>query len=822
MSDTDVKQKTVARFHPADFEKKWREKWQEEGIYTFQLDPAKKKYYPLVELPYPSGDLHIGHWFSFATADVHARVHRMKGENVFFTNGFDAFGLPAENAAIKRGLHPQDWTMSNIASMEKQFQTMGTMIDWSHETITCLPEYYKWNQWIFTRMYEKGLAYRGKMLGNWCPVDQTVLANEHVENGRCWRCGAEVVQKEIEQWFIKLTAFADELIWPSFAEAAEGKPEKITSATVDWPESVKVAQNQWIGKSEGAKVQFAIKGQKNNVTVFTTRIDTIAGATFLVLAPEHELVDCITTAEQKEAVVVYKATANKKTELERKENKEKTGVFTGVYALNPVSGEEMPVWIADYVLSGYGTGAIMAVPAHDERDFEFAKKFDLPIKQVVQGEGDLPIVAYGSVINSGSYTGLTSEEARKKILADLVVKEIAEKEIIYHIHDWSISRQRYWGTPVPMIHCEKDGIVPVPDDQLPVTLPYDVDFAPKGEPPLATAKEWMKTTCPKCGGEATRDPETLDTFFDSSWYFWRYLDPHFDKAPFDTDLAKKMMPVDIYFGGAEHTLGHTLYARFFTKFFKMLGLTGLDEFAQKRVQHGVILGPDGNRMSKSKGNVINPDDIVREYGADAARMYLCFMMPYDATAPWDPKGIWGVYRFLKRVWDLSEKVGDGKPSTQDKVVMNKTIKKVGEDAGSTKFNTAVAELMKWLNHLESKKEVTTEEYKNLLLTLAPFAPYMTEELWQRSLASDKAYTSIHQQSWPEVDKEFLVEETAIVVVQVDGKMRGVISIATSDIEDREKVIAAAQSEKKIIAHLQGGSAKKIVYVPGKILNFVLS
>lgn len=838
----------LPRYNPADIEPKWREAWQEKGIYKFELDPTKKTYYPLVELPYPSGDLHIGHWFSFATADVHARVHKMKGENVFFTNGFDAFGLPAENAAIKRNIHPQDWTMSNIASMEKQFATMGTMIDWSHETITCLPEYYRWNQWIFTRLFEKGLAYRDKMLGNWCPVDQTVLANEHVENGKCWRCGAEVVQKEVEQWFIKITALADELLWPL-------ADEKGLSNGVDWPTSVKVAQNDWIGKSEGAKVEFRIKNHESKITVFTTRIDTIYGVTFLVVAPEHAIVSEILKQvpdDRKKEVENYIKAASKKTELERKENKEKTGVFTGVSAINPVSGEEIPVWIADYVLAGYGTGAVMAVPGHDERDFEFAKKFDLPIKIVIEPytvvgtgnkekdaqkdseekqreilKGNSPYLLLGDLINSDKYTGLSSEEAKEKILEDLVAKGLAEKEIIYHIHDWSISRQRYWGTPVPMIHCDKCGIVPVPDEELPVVLPYDVDFAPKGEPPLASNKAWLKTSCPKCGGQAERDAETLDTFFDSSWYFWRYLDPYFDQAPFNSVLAKEMMPVDIYFGGSEHTLGHTLYARFFTKFFKLLGMTDLSEFAAKRVQHGVILGPDGNRMSKSKGNVINPDDVVREYGADATRMYLCFMMPYDATAPWDPKGIWGVYRFVKRVWDLAEKVDfqndqqDTLLSAKDRVMMNKTIKKVGEDAAGTKFNTAVSELMKWMNHLEGKAVVSAEEYRNLLLIVAPFAPYMTEELWQRFFGNANHFVSIHQQQWPEVDEAYLVEETATIAVQVNGKMRGTIVLPTADVQNKEKAITAAQMEESIAKHLDGKTAKTVVYVPGRILNFVL-
>ena len=855
MAKTDTKNKKLGRFVPADFEPKWRGIWAEKDIYKFSLDPKKKTYYPLVELPYPSGDLHIGHWFSFATADVHARVHRMKGENVFFTNGFDAFGLPAENAAIKRNIHPQDWTMSNIASMEKQFATMGTMIDWSHETITCLPEYYRWNQWIFKRLFEKGLAYRDKMLGNWCPVDQTVLANEHVENGKCWRCGAEVVQKEVEQWFIKITALADELLWPR-------ADEKGLSNGVDWPTSVKVAQNQWIGKKEGMKIKHKVVGMNLAFETFTAFPAWSWADRFIVISPEHPLVkELAVGTEHEKEVMDFVEQMSKKSELERQETTEKLGVFTGRYAKDPFCGPDMPIWLANFALINFGTG-IIRCSGHDPRDFEFATKYQIAFGEVVdRTEPDHPVNAHdnkGILKNSGPFSGREVGEVREEVMDWIEKQGIGTRHVNYHIHDWSISRQRYWGTPVPMVHCDKCGIVPVPDEELPVALPYDVDFAPKGEPPLASNKDWLNITCPKCGGQAQRDAETLDTFFDSSWYFWRYLDPHFDKAPFNDVLSREMMPVDIYFGGSEHTLGHTLYARFFTKFFKMLGMTELSEFAAKRVQHGVILGPDGNRMSKSKGNVINPDDVVREYGADAARMYLCFMMPYDATAPWDPKGIWGVYRFLKRVWDLAEKVNyqekgvtevegpadaqrneserasaggndrqDPAMSTKDRVAMNKTIKKVGEDAGSTKFNTAVSELMKWLNHLETKKVVSTEEYRNLLLIVAPFAPYMTEELWQRlfqrepSSISVEGFVSIHQQPWPKVDEQYLLEETVTVAVQVNGKMRGTIALSSADLGDKGKAIEMARSQENISKHLDGKTAKTVVYVPGKILNFVL-
>lgn len=801
------------RYNPQDIEAKWRQKWAEEKQYKFSYEPAKEKFYTLVELPYPSGDLHIGHWFTFIAPDVLSRFKTMQGYNVFFPMGYDAFGLPAENAAIKRNVHPQDWTLKNIETMTAQFETMGTMIDWDHVTITCLPEYYRWNQWIFQKMYEKGIAYRGKTLSNWCPTDQTVLANEHVENGRCWRCGDIVVQKEVEQWFLKITEYADDLLWK---EDGNG---------VDWPKSVMSAQNDWIGKSEGAKVKFQIKDTDDFVTVFTTRLDTIYGATFLVLAPEHPLVEKITTAEQKEAVVAYEQEANKKSELERKENKEKTGVFTGVYALNSVTGAEIPVWIADYVLAGYGTGAIMAVPAHDDRDGDFANKFGLPIKQVIEGEGELPILEYGTLINSATHTGLTSGEAKKRILEELEAKGLAEKEVIYHLRDWSVSRQRYWGTPVPMIDCPTDGIVPVPEKDLPVILPYDVDYQPKGKPPLASNEEWLQVKCPKCGGEAKRDAETLDTFFDSSWYYYRYIDPKFDKGPFDPAEVKKLMPVDIYFGGGEHTLGHTLYARFFTKFFKDLGMVDFSEFAKKRIQHGIVLGPDGNKMSKSKGNVINPDDVVKEFGTDAVRVYLSFMMPYQATGPWSTTAMYGTFRFLKRIWELQKHIVSGEPTSKDQYEMHRTIKKVTEDISENRLNTAVAAMMEWINFLEgkiTKKEgvVTQEEYEIFLQLLSPFAPFMAEELWQTLRQNSNSYESIHKTSWPVWKKEFLVESAVTIVVQINGKLRDSLTMDVSGLT-QEKVETAAKSLEKIEQWISGKDIKKIIYVPGKLINFVV-
>lgn len=812
----------LGKYFPKDIEGKWQEKWKSEKLYSYSFDPTKESYYNLVELPYPSGDLHLGHWFAFVPPDVHARYNRMQGKNVFFPNGFDAFGLPAENAAIKRNIHPQDWTLSNIETMHKQFGTMGTMIAWDHEVITCEPEYYAWNQWIFVQLYKKGLAYRGKSLSNWCPSCQTVLANEAIENGTCWRCGTVVVQKEIAQWYLKITEFADELLWQN--------TDQKESNNVNWPRSVREGQNNWIGRSEGCEVEFAIVDSDKVVSVFTTRPDTLYGATFLVLAPEHMVVKAVLDKNIPsedtfhEKLREYVIRSGQKTEMERKEQKEKTGVFSGVYAVHPLTKERIPVWVADYVLAGYGTGAIMAVPAHDERDFEFAKEFKLEIRQVIQGNDleTLPYVGPGVLMNSEEWNGWQVPNDIAKVIDGLEKARIGRKKVSYHLHDWSISRQRYWGTPVPMIHCGACGIVPVPEKDLPVTLPYEVDYKPKGKPPLATAEEWVNVSCPNCGGEGKRDVETLDTFFDSSWYYYRYMNPTYKEGPFDPKQAQKIMPVDIYFGGAEHTLGHTLYARFFTKFFKSLDLVEFDEFAKKRVQHGVILGPDGNRMSKSKGNVVNPDDVVKEYGSDTVRVYLCFMMPYeDTVAPWNPKAIAGMYRFLSRVWQLHQKVsseGDVKLSSDDLYFMDKTIQKVGEDIMQIKFNTALASLMEWLNSLSVKKTIADREYKTFLLLLAPFAPHMTEEIWQ-SLGGTSE--SIHLQQWPSYDIANLQRDTVTIAVSINGKVRDTLKVDSADVKEQDVVEAMARKSEKVIKHLEGKNIKNVIYVASKILNFVV-
>lgn len=812
--------RTVKKYIPSEIESKWQTKWSESGTYKFKFDPKKKKYYTLVELPYPSGDLHIGHWFTFVTPDVLSRFKRMKGFNVFFPHGYDAFGLPAENAAIKRKIHPKDWTMSNIETMTAQFRTMGSIIDLDGATITCLPEYYKWNQWIFQKMYEKGLAYRGKVLSNWCEFDKTVLANEHVENGKCWRCGNPVVQKEVEQWFLKITEYADRLIWPE-------KP------SVDWPMSVRVGQNAWIGRSTGVELTYNFENSKESVTVFTTALDTVYGVTFLVLSPEHPLVAKVTSKEQKEAVNAYVEKASRKTELERlQDDKNKTGVFTGSYVINPFNGKKVPVWVADYVLLNYGTGAVMGVPGHDSRDHAFARKFDLPIKIVVRPMANAKNAAVAKdgfwdyqdikrhgqdseVFDSGEFSGFSYAEAKAKMEDFIELKQFGKRKVQYHIRDWSVSRQRYWGTPVPMIHCDKCGIVPVPENELPIELPYEVDYMPKGKPPLASNEEWLNVKCPKCGGEAKRDAETLDTFFDSSWYFFRYTDNKFDKGPFDQKKVNEVMPLDIYFGGAEHTLGHTLYARFFTKFFKDIGLIDFDEFALKRIQHGIVLGPDGSKMSKSIGNVINPDDVVKEYGADAVRLYLNFMMPYEATAPWSTQAIAGIFRFLQRVWSLKEKVSDQKVMTADDTFqLNDTVKKVERDLEQIKNNTAIAFIMTWLNYLSKQEKIAKEEYKTLLLVLAPFAPHITEELW----AQIGEKFSIHNEAWP-IAKEGAQSATTVKIpVQINGKVRAVLQVPSSKL-DEKSVEEMALKEETVQKHLEG-KTHKTIYVPGKILNLV--
>jgi leucyl-tRNA synthetase len=874
----------TTKYIPQEFEKKWIEKWKKDRLSTFDFtmsnlkkpsfakaSEGKEKFYTLVELPYTSGDLHIGHWFTFVAPDVLSRFKRMNGYDVFYPMGYDAFGLPAENAAIERKIHPKDWTMKNVENMTRQFHTMGTMINnWDDLVVTCLPKYYRWNQWIFLKMFEKGLAYRGKTLSNWCEFDQTVLANENIEDGKCWRCGRRVVQKEVEQWFLRITKYADRLEWPDYAppspkwlrrpsKASSGKPEK---PKVDWPISVRVGQNNWIGKKEGINMDYPVKNSDEIITCFTTAPVNFA-MTFIVLAPDHKLVNKILNgnikvdSDKKEEIKKYVKKALAKTEQQRLVDvKEKTGVFTGLYATNRIAGWDVPIWVSDFVVGEVGTGAVQGCPGHDYKDFEFAKKFGLPIIRVVIGpDGDKSKIdspeqiiikgMKGKMVNSKFLNGLDFSEGLQTTMDYAEKKGWGKRVVTYHLRDWSVSRQRYWGTPVPMIHCKDCGIVPVPEKDLPVELPYEVDFTPKGKPPLATNEKWIEVNCPKCDKPAKRDPETLDTFFDSAWYWFRYVSPHYNKAPFEKKEVGKLTPVDVYFGGAEHTLGHTLYARFFTKFFNDIGLVDQEEFALKRVQHGIVLGPDGNKMSKSKGNVVNPDDAVDEYGADTVRMYLCFMMPYEGTGPWSDETIAGVNRFLIRVWkifqsysrhpelvsgsEIPNQVRNDKNSEDKRLVskLQKTIQKVTLDIERIKMNTAIAAMMEFLNAWEGSTKHETQSTKHetlnmkhakkFLQILAPFAPFMTEEIW-RNVFGEKE--SIHLSSWPRVDEKSLVEEEIKIPVQVNGKVRTVIAAQANDIRE-DTVVNKAAGNEKVKKYLEGKKYKAI-YVKGKILNFVLT
>lgn len=793
----------MKKYQPTEIEPKWQQKWRDEKLHQTDLSDPKNKYYLLVELPYTSGALHIGHWFTFSKGDILARFKRMQGYNVIYPNGYDTFGLPAENAAIRNKMHPKEWTEANITKMRQQFEAMGTVIDWEKSAVTCDPGYYKWNQWIFLKMLERGIAYKGKALSNWCPSCQTVLADENVEAGKCWRCGTEVAKKEVDQWFLKITEYADRLIWQDPPQA-------------DWPKALRVAQNNWIGKSVGVLIKF------DNFEVFTTRPDTIYGATAIIISPEHPLIENITHESEKENVQQYIQSSAKKTDVERKEGKDKSGVFTGGYVTNPLSQEKIPVWVADYVLMGYGTGAIMAVPAHDQRDYEFAKQFDLPIKTVIQPADSAETVEIyedeGVLVDSGEYTGMDSAQAREKIASDLVKQGLGQPKVNYHLHDWSISRQRYWGTPIPIIYCDDCGTVPVPYEDLPVVLPEKVDYTPNGLAPLGNAKEWVEVNCPKCGKPAKREVETMDGFIDNSWYFYRYLDPNNSQEIFDKKLIADWMPIDIYIGGAEHTFGHALYSRFFSEFFKDIGLVEFGEYTKKRLHHGVILGPDGHRMSKSRGNVVDPDQETVKFGADAVRVYLNFLGPYDIVAPWNPSTLQGNYHFLERVWNLFDAVTadeSGELSDADSRFLNKTVSKVTKDIEEMKFNTAVAALMEWLNHLAKQKSVEKRQFKVFLILLSPFAPHITEELWE--MLGEKF--SIHQQSWPKAE-ELSTEKEVNIVVQVNGKVRDNIMITSEILNSDSDVEKQALESPKVQAFIKEKQITKVIYVPGKVLNIV--
>ena len=807
-------------------DKKWQDKWAESGLYKFDPNKEGEKLYVLEMFSYPSGSqLHAGHWFNYGPVDSWARFKRMQGYNVFQPMGFDAFGLPAENFAIKTGIHPQDSTIKNIAKMEEQLKAMGAMFNWDNEVVTCSPEYYKWTQWLFLKLYEKGLAYRKKAPVNWCPSCQTVLANEQVVDGACERCSTEVTKKDLTQWFFKITDYADELL------------DKLDG--LDWPEKTVSMQKHWIGRSTGSQVNFKVKDSDLNFDVFTTRVDTLCGVSYVVLAPENPLVDEIVSAEQKEAVENYKEEAKKQSDIERQSiSREKTGVFTGAYAIHPLTGKEVPIWVGDYVLATYGTGAVMAVPAHDERDFAFAEKFNLPINRVIEAkdgsETNLPFCEHGILVNSGEFDGLTTDEAKEKIVEKLASMGLGEKKVNFRLRDWLVSRQRYWGAPIPVVYCEECGIVPVPESQLPVELPYDVEFAPDGKSPLAKSEAFVNTTCPHCGKPAKRETDTLDTFVCSSWYYLRYPDNKNTEAPFNPELINKMLPVDKYVGGPEHACMHLLYARFITKALRDMGYLNFDEPFTSLTHQGLILGPDGLKMSKSKGNTISPDDYIKEYGADVFRMYLMFGFAYTEGGAWSDDGIKSVNRFVERIERIIDTAreaiskGENNKTTMDKAEKelnywrHNTIKSVTDDTDKLQFNTAIARMMEFINALSKytqEKEMNLDFLKDVvsdyLRLLAPFAPHSSEEQW--SLLGNSY--SIFNEAWPKFDPKALVKDEVEIAIQVNGKIKNKIMVS-SDL-DEEGIKAAALADEKIIASTEGKTVVKVIVIKGRLVNIVV-
>ena len=814
--------RSASRYNPQEIERKWQDKWTNDRLYEVREDDPRPKFYALTMFPYTSGDLHIGHWYAMAPSDVYARYKMMRGFNVMHPMGFDAFGLPAENKAIATGINPAEWTMKNVENMRRQLRTIGAVYDWSREVITCQPEYYKWTQWFFLKLYQAGLAYRGKAAVNWCPRCQTVLANEQVVgDGLCWRCDSTVEKKQLEQWFFRITKYADELL--------EFK-------NIDWPERIRIMQTNWIGKSYGADISFGLDqpGMKEKeIRIFTTRPDTLFGVTFFVIAPEHPLAPALTTPDRKAEVEAYVSKAQRQTEFERTAaESEKTGVFLGSYVVNRVNGEKVPIWIADYVLPQYGTGAVMGVPAHDQRDFEFAKKYGIPIRTVVAPPGwdggDLPAahVEGGSMVNSGQFNGLTDQQMVDAICDFLKDKGWGGKTITYRLRDWLISRQRYWGAPIPMVYCSKCGITPIPEKDLPVLLPPDVELKPTGESPLKYCESFVNTRCPKCGSPARRETDTMDTFMCSSWYFLRYTSPGYDKYPFEKDKIKYWMPVDLYTGGAEHATMHLLYARFFVKAIRDMGIVDFDEPFTRLFNQGII-GSQGEKMSKSKGNVVTPDDYVSQMGADAVRVYLMFVGPWEQGGDWNDNGIVGMSRWLNRVWrlvtaDYEEKSMDAEATKECLRIMHKTIKKATQDIERFRFNTMLAALMEYTNTLSKVLEAGNiagaqwkEAIKILLILMAPSTPHMAEELWV-----ELGYPySIHRQAWPAWDKELAADEEVTLVIQVNGRLRDKLT-APVDISEDE-VVKTAFAQERIQGYIAGKSIAKTIYVPGKLLNIVL-
>ena len=843
------------RYDPSGFERRWRDRWEADELDRARDDDPRPKRYILTMYPYPSGDLHIGHWYAATGPDIVARLHRMRGENVMFPMGFDSFGLPAENAAIDRNIHPQIWTDANIEKMRAQFRTMGAMFDWSREVVTSDPAYYRWTQWIFLQFYNAGLAYRAMAPVDWCPKDQVVLAREQVEGPerRCWRCHTPVEKRDLEQWWFRITNYSDELL--NF----EG---------IDYPEPIRLMQTNWIGRSEGAEIDFTTEADDvEPIRVFTTRPDTVFGATFMVLAPEHPLVAILTTDDRRAEVEAYVASARRQTEIDRMSTeREKTGVFIGAHAINPMTNERIPIWIADYVLPGYGTGAIMAVPAHDERDYEFAQTFDLPIRYVVAPpSGELPadaaLVGHTAdevLIDSGDFTGMKAAEAIAAITDALSEAGHGQFAVTYRQRDWLVSRQRYWGAPIPIVYCDEHGAQPVPEDQLPVVLPQDVDFAPTGVSPLQSHAEWLATTCPACDGPARRETDTLDTFIDSSWYFLRYCSPTDTQRAWDPGDVATWMPMHLYTGGAEHGVMHLLYYRFFVKALRDLGHLAFDEPTLKLRNQGQILGADHNRMSKSRGNVQAPDELVERYGSDTVRAFLMFIGPWDQGGPWNPSGIDGIHRWLSRAWGAATATGGstgGTPAPHvagmpeqslageipgtggpraDEVLgtveeltralrraAHVAIGEVTDDIEGMHFNTAISRLMELTNALVRARETGlagtaayAEAADTLILLMAPFTPHIAEELWERR---GHDY-SVHTQAWPIADPSLTATETIELPVQVDGKLRDRLVVTPDTPADEIERLALASEH--VQRYLEGQAPARVIQIPGRLVNVV--
>ena len=817
---------TEQRLDHQAIDRKWQKRWADAGMHSVRDDDPRPKWYELTMYPYPSGDLHIGHWYAMCPSDAHARFQSMKGYNVLHPMGFDAFGLPAENAAIQRGIHPYQWTMDNIANMRRQLRSMGAIYDWDREVVTCDPEYYRWNQWIFLQFYKAGLAYRDFAPANWCPTDNTVLANEQVlPDGTCERCGTTVVRRELNQWFFRITRYADELLDHSKKE---------------WPERIDTMQTNWIGRSEGVEIEFDISEyglDTSTIHTFTTRIDTIYGVTFVVLAPEHPLVEKLTTPEHRAEVEAYIEQTRRQSEIERlSTDKEVTGVQTGAYCVNRLNGERVPLLIGDYVLGTYGTGIVMGVPAHDQRDFEFATRYGLPIRVVVAPEdwdgGDLTeaYLEVGKQVNSAQFDGMPSDQGWQKIADHIEENGWGNRAVQYRMRDWLISRQRYWGTPIPIIYCDDCGTVPVPEADLPVVLPEDAEFRPTGESPLASHEGFVNAKCPTCGKAAKRETDTMDTFVDSSWYFLRYPNNHYADGPFDPAAIKKWNPVDQYTGGAEHAVMHFLYARFFVKALRDLGLLDFDEPFTRVFNQGVILGADHEKMSKSKGNVVAADDYVKSFGADVVRCFLMFLGPWDQGGSWSDSGINGTARWMNRVWDIATRDSrtlNDFPADDDAIrdlqrLQHKTIRRVTDDLERFKFNTALAGLMEFSNGMNQaweSKGVRSEHWdsavESLLLLMAPMAPHNSDELWEQTGHDE----SIHKQQWPSWDEALAADDVITLVVQVNGRLRDRIEVPASITEEDARETALASP--RLAAHLAGKQVRKVIYVPGKLVNVVV-